>query len=167
MSTLTLDRLRDAMTYDPVTGLFTCKVTRGRIAAGSLAGSLHAHGYRVISIDRRGYGAHRLAWLYMHGSFPSGVIDHINGVRDDNRIANLRDVTHQINAENRSRPRAGKALPFLGVRKQTLTNTFHASIKVGGKVKALGGFTTPELAHAAYLAAKARYHIGARAAFES
>lgn len=165
MIELTADRLRDLLHYDADTGVFVCRVTRGRTAAGSVAGAIHLHGYRVITIDGCGFKAHRLAWLYVHGEFPKGVIDHINGTRDDNRIVNLRDVTHQINAENRRGPRAGKKIALMGVRKQTMGNAYHASIKVGGVVKALGGYPTAELAHAAYMEAKARYHIGAEAAF--
>lgn len=164
MTNLTADRLHDVLSYDADTGVFTCRLSRGRIAAGAVAGSMHAHGYRVISIDGVGYKAHRLAWLYIYGAFPVGVIDHINGDRADNRIANLRDVDHQINAENRKGPRQGKHVALMGVKKQTRGHSYSASIKVKGQVIALGGFPTAELAHEAYMAAKAKYHVGARAA---
>jgi len=164
MKELSLDRLRSTLSYDRDTGQFLNLVTRGRLAKGSVAGAIHAHGYRVIAIDGVGYKAHRLAWLYIYGAFPVGVIDHINGDRADNRISNLRDVDHQINAENRKGPRQGKQIALMGVKKQTRGHSYSASIKVKGQVIALGGFPTAELAHEAYMAAKAKYHVGARAA---
>lgn len=164
--TIDANRLKSVLAYDPASGAFTWKVSQGKRAAGSSAGNLHRYGYTRIHIDGREYKAHRLAWLYMHGDWPVGVIDHINGDRNDNRIANLRDVDHRINSENRKGARAGKAIPLMGVKKQTLSPTFTASIKVNGKVLALGGFKTPEEAHAAYMTAKAKHHIGALAAFQ-
>lgn len=164
MTALTVSRLRELLNYSPESGQFTWISTRGRAAAGSVAGAIHKYGYRVIQIDGKGYGAHRLAWLFIYGGFPE-VIDHINGDRSDNRIENLRNVDHQVNAENRKGARFGKKIPLMGVKKQTMGNSFWASIKVNGEVVALGGFPTAELAHEAYMAAKAKYHIGAKAAF--
>lgn len=163
---LTAERLRELVDFDPNTGIFTSKVARGsRCMAGKILGGLHRYGYIRISVDGREHKAHRLAWLYVHGQYPVGIVDHINGRRDDNRIANLRDVDHQVNAENRKGARSGKKIPLMGVKKQTLGPTYTASIKVKGKVISLGGFSTPEAAHAAYLQAKAKHHVGAMAAF--
>jgi hypothetical protein len=164
MTSLTVDRLRELLDYSPASGQFTWLTTRGRAGAGSVAGAIHKYGYQVIQIDGKGYGAHRLAWLFIYGDFPE-VIDHINGDRADNRIENLRNVDHQINAENRKGPRLGKKIALMGVKKQTVGNSFWASIKVKGEVVALGGFPTAELAHEAYMAAKAKYHVGVKAAF--
>lgn len=161
--TITAERIRELLNYDAETGLFTWRVARGRSAAGATAGSRHVNGYVCINIDGRGYGAHRLAWLHAHGHTPQ-VVDHINGERSDNRLANLRDVTYQVNAENRKGARAGKLIPLMGVRKQSRSGTYTASIKVNGKVLALGGFKTAEEAHSAYMAAKAEHHSGSLAA---
>lgn len=95
---ITQKRLHELLDYSPDTGLFTWKVARaGRIKAGDVAGNLNNTGYIQITVDGTAYYAHRLAWLYIHGKFPENHIDHINGVRDDNRISNLRDVTPQEN----------------------------------------------------------------------
>lgn len=159
---VTQERLRELLDYNAETGDFYWRSQRGRFSAGSKAGSLHVHGYMQICVDGRSYGSHRLAWIYVHGQIPN-LIDHINGIRDDNRICNLRNVDHRVNAENRKSHRAGKQIPFIGVRKQTLNDTYSSSIKVQGKTMALGTFKTPEEAHAAYVAAKAKYHHGSMA----
>jgi hypothetical protein len=97
---LTAERLRELLDYDPLTGVFLWKVPRAQvIKAGDLAGTFCAKGYRKIIVDGRSYKAHRLAWLYVYGEWPADQIDHINRVKDDNRIANLRSVT---NGENRA-----------------------------------------------------------------
>jgi hypothetical protein len=159
MSELTSARLKELLTYWPDVGLFLWRTTRGRAASGSVAGSIHRYGYRVINVDGKSYGAHRLVWLYVHGEWPN-VIDHINGDRADNRIANLRDVDTRTNAENRKGARTGKSIPLMGVRKATIGKQFTAAIKVNGRVVWLGGYETPELAHNAYLEAKKVHHVG-------
>jgi hypothetical protein len=100
-TTLTQQRLHELLHYDPSTGAFTWRVAPNRrIIAGSVAGVTETNGYRRIRIDGRQYGAHRLAWLYMHGEFPPNDIDHINRTRDDNRSTNLRAVTRKENMTN-------------------------------------------------------------------
>jgi hypothetical protein len=91
--TLTVERLRELLTYDPETGELRWRVTRRRAAKGSLAGTLNRNGYRNIEVEQRCYKAHRLAWLYVTGEWPKETIDHINCKRDDNRWANLRQAT--------------------------------------------------------------------------
>jgi len=89
------------LTYDPYTGLFTWLVDAySNKVKGKIAGSIK-EGYINISIDRKLYRAHRLAWLYVNGVFPS-EIDHINRVKSDNRICNLREVSRSENCQNRS-----------------------------------------------------------------
>lgn len=87
--------------YDSNTGIFTRAVSQGKELIGSRAGTNNAGGYRQIAIDQKFYYEHRLAWFYVHGEWPNGEIDHINGVRDDNRLANLRVVTRTENLRNR------------------------------------------------------------------
>jgi len=94
--------------YDPETGVFIWKPRTtddkswNTKFAGEVAGSINNHGYRRIGIDGKIYMAARLAWLYVHGEWPKNEIDHINRVRDDNRMVNLRDVTSTENSNNRS-----------------------------------------------------------------
>ncbi len=94
---VTQARLKELLDYDPATGLFRWRVTVGsRANAGTVAGSsLNAHGYCVCRVDGKKYYLHRLAWFYVHGVWPPHQIDHINGVRDENRIENLRCATYQ------------------------------------------------------------------------
>jgi hypothetical protein len=140
------DTLRSLLEYDPDTGVFTWRVKRGGSAwPGVISGCLKDSGYRVISIYNRLYSAHRLAWLYMYDVWPSEEIDHINGVRDDNRINNLREATRKQNSANRRK--FGGDLPK-GVTRHW--RRFRAQIRIQGRVKHLGIYDTPEQAHAAY-----------------
>jgi HNH endonuclease/AP2 domain len=100
-----------------------------------------------------------VAWLIVYGAWPSKNIDHINGVKTDNRIANLRDVSQSINGENRAAPRKSTRSGFLGVTKDK-DGKFRAQISVGGKNTHLGVFAVAEEAFAAYLSAKRRLHVG-------
>lgn len=96
-------RLKEVLDYDPSTGIFRWKPGREKhlkARAGKVAGS-QTTSYVMICIDGNYIGAHRLAWMYVHESQPKGCIDHINGLCTDNRIDNLRDVTHHQNTLNR------------------------------------------------------------------
>lgn len=160
---LTADRLRELLHYDADTGVFTwinppgMKMRRGALAGSSSRGD---RGYVVIGIGGRRYRAHRLAWLYATGEWPTGEIDHLNGQRNDNRFANLRDVTHSLNTQNlrakRDRTRSG----LLGAQFRGRTRRWRAQIRIGKVRYELGEFDTPEEAHAAYLAAKRKLHEG-------
>ena len=93
---LTAERLRERLHYDAGTGVFTRRVGSGHARAGDMAGTIHSTGYVRISIDGGKYTAHHLAWLYVHGVWPSDQIEHINRKRSDNRIANLRERRHRV-----------------------------------------------------------------------
>jgi hypothetical protein len=103
---LTADYVRSSLDYDPETGVFLWRWRDDKPKyvnmwlAGTVAGSLNNTGYATIRINYRAYLAHRLAWLYVHGFWPVDEIDHINRVRTDNRIANLREAYHQENRCN-------------------------------------------------------------------
>ena len=156
---LTAERLREVLSYDADTGLFVWQAQRGCKRPGESAGT-QTDGYLQISVDGRLYKAHRLAWLYVHGAWPVDAIDHINGDRSDNRIANLRDVTLAINNQNRRCATAGKSSPLLGVSWYAQTRRWRAQIQVAGKNRGLGYFDDPQAAHEAYLAAKRQLHAG-------
>lgn len=159
---LTAARLRELLHYDPETGVFTRRVrTSTRIKAGDVAGWANGKGYLLISVDGRDHYAHRLAWLYTHGAWPTNEIDHRNTVRNDNRIANLRDVSGAVNSQNQRRaPAHNKSCGLLGVTWNKQIRKWHAQIQVDGKKRSIGYFATAELAHSAYLAAKREHHPG-------
>jgi hypothetical protein len=158
-SWVTHTRLLEALTYAPSAGTFAWRVSPSRkLKAGDLAGALVGHGYIHIEIDGRSYGAHRLAWLYVYGSWPSAQIDHINGKRADNRIENLRDVVRRHNQQNQRVAHSGNMLGLLGVSKAG--NRFKARIVVDGLQRQIGTFNTAEEAHAAYVKTKRRVHPG-------
>lgn len=100
--TLTAEYVRSVLIYDVDTGEFTNRVTRApRSRAGDKSGGVHTHGYIKIRLKGRKRYAHRLAWLYVHGTWPTGYIDHIDGNTSNNRMSNLRVVTHAQNNINR------------------------------------------------------------------
>lgn len=103
LADLPRERLLEVLSYDPGTGIFHWRP--GTRREGFVAGTIVSEGYISIGIDRRCYKAHRLAWLYFHGIWPSAVVDHIDGDTSNNRIENLRDVTHAQNGLNRHVPR--------------------------------------------------------------
>jgi hypothetical protein len=151
--------LDDALQYVPADGRFYWRLTRNNGAkAGDLAGRTDANGYTTIRLLGKDHKAHRLVWLFERGCWPEGQIDHINGDRSDNRIANLRDVSGRVNQENRRRASAGNSSGHLGVRFKA--NGYEASIKVAGKNIYLGRFKSAEEAGSAYLAAKRVRHEG-------
>jgi hypothetical protein len=155
---LTAARLRELVEYDPATGhLLRKKAHRGN-AAGRSIGYLSHEGYLQAQLDGRKYQQHRLVWLYITGEWPRGEIDHINCVRDDNRISNLRDVEKCINAQNRRSAQKNSATGALGVTKNG--NRFAARIIIAGRYRHLGMYGSVELAHAAYVAAKREIHPG-------
>jgi len=103
MAKLTQDRLRELLDYDPETGVFVWRVSRGGVWVGSQAGGISPSGYRRIMIDGKPFRASRLAWLYMEGYFPENQCDHENRVRGDDRWKNIRHVTPQCNVRNSGR----------------------------------------------------------------
>ena len=157
MSDLTAERLREVLDYDQETGVFTWKIrTHSRVKAGDVAGALRPDGYIQISIDGCLHRAHRLAWLYVTGESPPSEIDHINCVKNDNRISNLRLATRSENLQNQLRAKSNNNTGFLGVSPNLWK--FKAEIQVDGKRRYIGTFPTPEEAHAAYLKAKRQLH---------
>jgi hypothetical protein len=152
--------LRRVLSYDPNTGIFLWKVALSNSTrVGEQAGSPGSTGHLSIWVHRRIFKAHRLAWLYVYGEWPKLDIDHINGVRLDNRISNLRDVPRVINVQNIRNARKDNSTGYLGVSPNG--SGFRAEIGVNRKKVCLGTFKTPQEAHAAYLQAKQIHHPGA------
>lgn len=158
---LTVDGVREALIYESATGLFSWRIRPAMaIPAGVRAGSKNKAGYITIRLKGKSYLAHRLAWLYVHGVMPLNEIDHLNGTRDDNRIANLRQADRKGNCENVRKPLAGNKSGYLGVSLDPWNGKWLAQISIGGKKKRIGCFDSPELAHQAYLETKRRVHAG-------
>jgi len=152
---ISIDGLRELYAYDAASGAITRKVRTGNTThVGEAVGTLHSGGYIRIRIGGRAgylYYAHRVAWAITHGYWPQFDIDHINGVRTDNRLANLREATRQQNLAN------AKAYPntvsgYKGVNFHAKTKKWVASIRVRGERFHLGLFSTPKEAHEAYMA---------------
>jgi hypothetical protein len=155
---LTAERLRALVAYDPETGVFTWRTNgyNNVVLAGDPVGGLDEMGYLRAGIKGVKYRLHRLAWLYVYGKWPDNDIDHINGNRTDNRLANLRDVPRQLNVQN-----GQKKVGAAGLRGVTPKGRrFLAQIQCNGRTVPLGRFDTAEEAHAAYVAAKRLYHPG-------
>jgi hypothetical protein len=152
----THERLKELADYDPETGVFTWRASRPRARKGAIAGTKRPDGYWAIAIDCKLCYAHRLAWLYMTGKWPTADIDHINGNKSDNRIANLRQATRSQNKANTPPPRHNTS----GLKGVSLEGRrWKAQIERDGKKCHLGLFDTPEEAYAAYCKA-AREHFG-------
>src|SRR6056300_154770 len=154
MTDLTAEEARRLLDYDPSTGELRWKVSiNNRVKVGSVAGRAHCRkGYMRIGIYGKRYFSHRVAWLITHGRWPKPCIDHINGNRDDNRLENLRECTVQENNQNILRRRKNVKSPYTGVYQSG--NRWEARISYRKKLLYLGVFSTPEKAHAAYLAKK-------------
>lgn len=157
---LTAEQLQGVLHYEPSTGNFTWKTTiKGAMNAGDIAGHC-TRGYVVIGVKGRLYRAHRLAWLYMTGEWPSGHVDHINGNPSDNRWENLRDVSRHVNLQNRHRSDRDSRSGLLGAHEHG-PGVWVSEIRAFGVRRYLGTFSTKEAAHAAYLAAKQQMHVDA------
>lgn len=149
LNELTADTLRSALKYDQETGVFTWINPRKKALRGCQAGRLHKQrGYREIYIGGKLYYAHRLAWLYMSGKFPSKLIDHIDHKKDNNSWCNLREVDHSVNGKHRKQSQSNSKTGVKGVSKSG--KGFRARIFEGGKEIRFGTFDTIEEATSAY-----------------
>jgi hypothetical protein len=154
------DEVRDVLDYEPSTGVFRWRVSPGgRGGVGAVAGTRDHEGYVVIRYRGRGYKAHRLAWLYVHGELPAGVVDHINGDKADNRIHNLRDVDAYVNAQNVERPNKNGRSGLRWVSWFSQYQKWKASFFFRKKHYFVGHFDDPAEAHEA--AKRARAALGA------
>ena len=164
------DFVRECLDYSPETGIFVWKhrpashfagVKGMNIVNAKRAGkspqNLSKAGYLRIGISGKVYWGHRLAWLITHGSWPEGVIDHINGNRSDNRIANLRDASVSQNQFNRRKGTTNTS-GFKGIHLFKQTGKYMAYVDKNGKRFNLGSFSRVEDAAAAVKAARESHH---------
>ena len=161
MKSTDIKHLRTLLSYDQETGLFTWrhrpvemfKLERifkwwNRVYEGQVAGGIDQQGYRKVNIEGKYVALHRLAWAFAHGSWPVGEIDHINGDKSDNRIANLRDVTRHQNSRNMPM-QSNNTSGVTGVSMVRKSKKWRADIYDRGKQLHLGVFHTKAEAIAA------------------
>ena len=148
---LTQKKLRSLLSYDAATGQFVW------LTSGKKAGCLAKDGYVVIQIAKRQYRAHQLAWLYVHGEFLVRQLDHINHIRNDNRLVNLRKVTLSQNSQNQMLTRKNTS-GYRGVCWDKDRDKWRTDICVNRKRKYLGHYETKEAAAKAYAKAAAALH---------
>lgn len=150
----------ELLEYDPRTGVFLWKKTRGGSAkAGTVAGANSGCGYRTVRVLRKIYKEHRLVWFYVHGQWPEMDIDHIDGNKHNNAIANLRLATSAQNVAN-SNVRKDSRSGLKGVqRARGCTSRWVARITENGVRREIGRYDSPEDAYAAYQIA-ASVHFG-------
>lgn len=138
---LTQERLKKLLSYDPDTGVFTWVASNSnRVKVGAVAGCLkRADGYSQIQVDGKLYLAHKLVFLYVFGSLPIKEIDHINRIKHDNRVDNLRFCNRTENNQN-TKVRSDNTSGVKGVSWSKGANKWHAYIKVNGKKTHCGYF---------------------------
>jgi hypothetical protein len=159
---ITAERLRAVLDYNPTTGLFTwlprpgSLIFNSRYGCGRQAGCPDHYGYIQITVDRRNYKAHRLAWLWVHGELPADMeVDHRNHQRADNRLDNLRLATSQQQKANAGARKSGHPK---GCYWSPRDRKWSAAIYLDGKKVSLGAFARLEDAQAARFQAEAKYH---------
>lgn len=159
MNVISQIRLKEVLHYNPETGIFTwIKPTAFCIKAGDIAGYKNKLGYVKIVVDKKYYHAHRLAYIYMNGVMPEKYLDHIDGCKDNNKWANLRNATPSQNCQNIKTALKTNSTKLLGVTLTRGRTKYQARIVVNRKIKHLGMFDTAEEAHQAYLTAKRELH---------
>lgn len=157
---LDIDDLKKHLSYDPETGIFTwIKRTSSRRIEGQIAGgTTNKEGYHQIQFKGVLCRLHRLAWFYVHGEWPD-LIDHINGIKSDNRISNLRKADRFLNMQNIAKPSKNNKLGIQGVHLNR-SGKYEAKIYAFGKNHQLGRFEKLEDAALAYQEAKKKVHSG-------
>lgn len=158
-TTLTADRARELLRYDPETGKLFWRVNAGRwgrIPGGTEVGYIDADRYWKVMIDGHMYYTHRLAWLVTVGAWPTDEIDHINGNGLDNRWCNLREVSSIENKRN-SKRRNDNTSGTTGVDWDRARCKWRAQIQVCGINILLGRFDSLSAAVDVRMAAECRY----------
>jgi len=150
MHTLTQSQARELFYYRDGTLYWRLKPSNN-VKVGRPAGYQKKNGYRAIFINGRQCLAHRIIWLWHYGNVPE-EIDHRNGVRNDNRIENLRQATRLENQQNSAKP-VTNTTGFKGVCWNKGAGKYMAQIRINGRQTYLGLFTDPAAAHDAYIAA--------------
>lgn len=151
---------RESLRQDPDTGYLYWVKSGRRAVAGQRAGTVGTHGYRQVYLGSRNHREHRICWLLAYGEWPEAEIDHINGVKDDNRLSNLRSVSRAQNLQNITEASSRSKSGLRGVYLDPRRGRWRAEIRAHGVVRYLGSFDSKIDASAAYMRAKSELHIG-------
>lgn len=154
---MTYERLTELLECDTGTGEFKWKVRCQGRKFGWFGGYLQSDGYQQITIDGKRYLAHRLMWLYTHKEFPKNQLDHINRIKSDNRIINLREVTASENRQNTEKKRNNKS-GYKGVYWDKRVRKWRSQIRVLDERVHIGYFDDPKDGHDAYVTYCAKMH---------
>ena len=157
---VTVDRLRELLTYQPETGILVWRVKYGNVDAGSVAGTLSSTGYLTVGIDGEKFRVHRVAWALWTGKWPVQTIDHIDGNRANNRAENLRCVSQSVNMQNIRKPTSRNTSGYLGVYWSERRGGWMAALSVDKKKKRWGPYSTSDRAYEQYLRKKRQLHDG-------
>lgn len=153
--TMTAEEARQLFSYNPETGDLTWRVSRSGVRPDRLTGRTRRNGYAFVFVSGKFYLAHRVAWAVHTGSWPTTNVDHINGIKCDNRWCNLRLATKSQNGMNRG-VQSNNTSGFKGVSRNR--NRWSASIHIAGRKRHLGTYDTPEEAYAVYCKTASELH---------
>lgn len=154
---ITCEEVRRRFKYDRKLGVLVRRFNSGKAKAGTHSTAKDRDGYLVVGINKKLYRAHRVVWLYVYGKWPDADIDHINGIKHDNRISNLRDITRSRNKQNQKAQKNNKC-GFKGVWLHKQTGRWCATICHLGKKIHIGSFETIQEAAQAYAEKAAELH---------
>ena len=146
---LTQKDVQDLLSYDSESGIFQWKKKRRGISTSKQLGTCNGFGYLRITVLGKSYYAHRLAWFYVHGEWPI-QIDHINGIKGDNRISNLRACSDLQNMQNKIKSQSNSKSKVLGVSWHKKAKKWQAHICIYKERKYLGLFSSIGEANKAY-----------------
>lgn len=147
---LTYEEVKEMFDCDPEKGILIWKNSLIKTLNGTAAGWINkSTGYARVQINGTYHQIHRIVWLFMTGKWPENQIDHINGIRNDNRFCNLREATPSQNQANKSTS-VNNVSGYKGVHKNG--KKWRAQIEVNRKKIHLGYYDTPEEAHTVYVA---------------
>jgi len=155
---LTQEYLKSILSYDPETGLFLWKEKKQGRKKNKIAGHQRIDGYVELEINYKRFLAHRLAFYYIYGIFPKEDIDHVNGIKNDNRFLNLRTANRSENMQNVKNHRKDNKSGFLGVSFNKQYGKYVAQLVLNKKHVHISFHDNPENAHEAYIEAKRKLH---------